>query len=431
MRPLSVLLALCALACTAKDGGGDTDTVDVTDEPSDDDTTDDEDPECGNGEEEGDEDCDDGNDVDGDGCNNDCTESGAVRWQTYVDGASRDDCANDLAVDSDGMVGFAGEAIADAEGTANIFAGLLDADGEVLWTVTHDSESDAEDSGGSTDRGYGVALTDDGGLIVAGHELLVNEHVWVARYDDDTGPTWTRTGPDTLDGRGYDAAVGPDGEVYVVGTHGITAFVTKYNDNGLQFWDDDRSLDNPCNGCDAFTRAVAMPDGGALVAGRLRPENGEDDAMIVRYDADGDELWADQLNVGDDGVIDASPAGEQVLVTYRFDDDVQLRMYDADGDTAWTLSDPMPEGFLVSVAATPDGGFVAIAAVTDEADVYTLVRRFDADGEALWEREVRPTEAAYQSARRVAVSEAGVFIAGCDAEFVPGDSDAWIVALTP
>jgi cysteine-rich repeat protein len=95
----SILLAACGSAVDFVDDDGSTtdapgdDAIDVVEETAPDavdDPADDPAPdaapdgtsgECGNGSVEGGEDCDDGNDVDGDGCDSDCTWSCERNWE--------------------------------------------------------------------------------------------------------------------------------------------------------------------------------------------------------------------------------------------------------------------------------------------------------------------------------------------------------------
>src|SRR5690348_13960349 len=139
---------------------------------------------CGNMVVDDGEDCDDGNDVDGDGCNVDCVESGSVRWE-LVQGtdAGGNDCARDVGINAAGQVAIGGEAQSADLDTYDVLALSIDPTGTVSWQMVYDSASDTEDGGGQTDRGYGVAIEDDGEVIVSGHEYLDVEHVWVRKLD--------------------------------------------------------------------------------------------------------------------------------------------------------------------------------------------------------------------------------------------------------
>ncbi|HWB77455.1 MAG TPA: hypothetical protein VG755_20955 [Nannocystaceae bacterium] len=381
---------------------------------------------CGNMVVDDGEDCDDGNDVDGDGCNVDCVESGSVRWE-LVQGtdAGGNDCARDVSINAAGQVAIGGEAqSADLE-TYDVLALSIDPTGTVGWEMVYDSASDTESGGGQTDRGYGVAIEDDGEVIVSGHEYLDVEHVWVRKLDANGAELWTRTGADTDDGRGYGVALGDNGDVFVVGTHGLYAFVTKYNTNGLEFWTEERKGSDGCNGCDNLFRARAYDDGGIVAGGSYDNMNG--DAAVVRMDADGNDVWSDivdSMDMYSDYVIAVGANGASTLVGIQLadNDHADLHSYDADGNVEWTLADPFVDAQLVDVEGMPDGGFVALATKYDMTAGYSaIVRRYDAEGGMMWDRELAGPAMGYQEPRA---------IAGCEAE-AEGYEDVWVAVLAP
>jgi cysteine-rich repeat protein len=98
------------------------------------DSTGDPDDPCGNGVIDGFEPCDDGNDVNGDGCNNDCTASGQVRWAVSFDGGAGVDCAEGVAADSQGNVIAAGFVTTAMAGEDLWIQKLSAADGTAVWT---------------------------------------------------------------------------------------------------------------------------------------------------------------------------------------------------------------------------------------------------------------------------------------------------------
>ncbi|MFO0631629.1 MAG: hypothetical protein U0168_02125 [Nannocystaceae bacterium] len=199
---------------------------------------------CGDGVVDEGEACDDANRVQGDGCNNDCVESGTIRWELLFDApAGGSDCGHDIAANAAGTIAVSGEASTADQESYDILVLSIAPDGSVTWSDVYDSISNMESGGGSTDRAYGVAIEDDDEIIVAGHEFLDNvdaENVWIRKYDTTGGTAWTRTGPDTDTGRGYGVSVSDTGDVFVVGTHGLYAFVSKYNTNGVEYWTEER-----------------------------------------------------------------------------------------------------------------------------------------------------------------------------------------------
>jgi cysteine-rich repeat protein len=133
-------------------------------------------PMCGDGVVDADEACDDGNDLDGDGCNRDCRESGMVVWE-HRD--VRRGWAGDVDVSPSGAIYVVGQA--EGLGVRSAWAGRVDArDGEVVWSYELVTPGDASASflaavdaksgdgiligGRHDDSGLVAALTSDGGL---------------------------------------------------------------------------------------------------------------------------------------------------------------------------------------------------------------------------------------------------------------------------
>lgn len=114
---------------------------------------------CGDGSTQSGESCDDGNEVDGDGCNRDCRESGAVVWeQEFV----RFGYGWDVDVGADGAIYVGGE----ATGLWPVAwaARVNDADGTIEWTYELATPADS-----STDSVfYTVRALGEDEIIVGG-----------------------------------------------------------------------------------------------------------------------------------------------------------------------------------------------------------------------------------------------------------------------
>lgn len=394
---------------------------------------------CGDGVVDAGEDCDDANEIDGDGCNADCVASGSVLWEVLHDGpGGLDDCAYDLGINADGVVALAGDS-ADEE-AYDVLALAIASDGTVMWEAIHDSDAEPESAGGQTDRAYGVAIDDEGAVYLAGHEYLDIETVWVRKLDAAGETVWTRTGADTHAGRGYGVSVNAAGDVYVVGTHGLYAFVSHYNANGIEYWTEERKGTDGCNGCDGFYRVWASEDGDPFVVGQI--DNTTSDAYVGRFlEPSGADDWFDVVASGPD-ISDygyaIAPHGESVLALLSWNTQTEvgyeLRSYTQDGDLEWMLADPLAGSGAFDVAATPDGGFVIVGDAWDATNgTTTHVSRFATDGAVAWEQELVSGSTAYQEVRGVAVAPDGhVVVGGCkmDPEDAPS-SDAWAVLLAP
>lgn len=392
-------------------------------------------PGCGDGVTDEGEQCDDANDIDGDGCNRDCVESGSVRWEVTIDGQGSMDCANGVDINADGVIAFGGESSPDGD-TYDVFAGVLEADGTTRWTSLVDSVAKGESGGGYTDRGYDVGIEEDGEILVAGHLLETQEHVWLGKFAADGGSAWTREGGETADGRGYGLALGADGEVFMVGTHGATSFASKYNTNGVGYWTEEFSGTDGCNGCDFLFKAAALADGSVVAVGAV--DNTSRDALLVRLAADGSTLWSETLDDGGDEYGFAVTAfGDGFLAGVIYSDGrVEWRAYDGAGELLWTLADAgVPDGgWATGVEAAPDGGFFTQAVGWIDSGATSILRtsRFDADGAEKWHHDIQRTSTdGWGRFNALATAGGDLVLGGCQSDDYGVPEDVWIVRMAP
>ena len=173
-----------------------------------------------------------------------------------------------------------------------LFAGVSYAQGpDTLWTRTY--------GGASSDYGYSIEQTLDGGYIIIGSTFSFGEgsyDVYYVKIDADGEVDWARTyggtGADygvsiqqTLDG-GYIIA----GYTNSSGAGDYDVLLAKSDSGGVIDWAytyggaaDDRG----------WCVRQTMPDSGYIVAGYTETLGaGEGDAFVVRTDAGGGLLWA-------------------------------------------------------------------------------------------------------------------------------------------
>ena len=374
--------------------------------------------------------CDDGNDVDSDGCNTDCVESGALLWEHVYVGPEGGSEVIDVAFGSDGRLHAIGATAGAVENDNDIVVYALSPDGRMLWDWVHDSDGDVESLGGSTDRGHGIAVEPDGEIVVAGYELLVDESVWVGKLDADGNELWAHSDPMET-GRAYDVTVDDADGVFLVGSFGLTSFVRMLNTNGVEYWTEEREGTGGCNGCDAFNAVTAVP-GGLVAGGRI--DNDDYDTWIGAFDLDGNELWADTaVDVAPDMVIDIVRAGDVTLAVVWTDFmTTELRAYDDEGGVSWTLPDPFGDATYGRLAAAPDGGYATAVGGYDVDTMLTTVTvaRYDAESAPLWTRAIELPEGVYAEPRGLAVGADGrVAVGGMIAD--ADSADGWCAVLAP
>ncbi|KAF0126240.1 MAG: cellulose-binding [Elusimicrobia bacterium] len=158
---------------------------------------------------------------------------GNLLWTRTYNSPSGWDDGYGVAVDkSDNVIVVGSEDRNDLLQGNNIWVRKYDAAGTVLWTRTYNSPSNG------WDNGYSVAVDNLNSVIVAGSEdrydLNQANNIWVGKYDANGNLLWTRShnGP----ANGYDAAYGAAsdnfGNIYVSGQVSDSLWVGKYGPGG-------------------------------------------------------------------------------------------------------------------------------------------------------------------------------------------------------
>ena len=163
------------------------------------------------------------------------------------------------------------------------------------------------------------------------------KQVWVARYDGDA------QGAD----RPVAIAVEADGSVIVAGSSagkdtGSDFAMVKYDPDGNQLWAS--RYDGPGHGNDSLKALAVDPDGNVYVTGESPGEDGAAESASLKYGPDGDLLWA--ARTGSAGAVQsladiACDAEGHVYVTGRArrgarNVDFVTIKYDPAGQVIWT-----------------------------------------------------------------------------------------------
>lgn len=214
---------------------------------------------------------------------------------TY-DGASHtNDFIGGVAFDTDGGFAISWESL-DAD--YDHYVRRFNAAGDPLWTQSFDN--------GGDDRAAAVAIDSGGNVIVGGSSEVNNQATngWLRKYDPQGATLWTRTftGDDPSSDWIDDIAIGPSGEIAVVGNLRADIFTRLYDNDGAEQWTAihdgpvDGPLDDVCQVCLSFDAggAVAIDSVGAVVVAGSQivgAEDGDSETWVRKYDEDGDELW--------------------------------------------------------------------------------------------------------------------------------------------
>jgi Bacterial Ig-like domain (group 3)/SdrD B-like domain/Beta-propeller repeat len=358
------------------------------------------------------------------------------------------------AVDADGNVYVAGVLngiLIEGEPVSGGFVRKYDAAGNVLWTRQVDAATFDEIDGIAVDAsGVYVAGTIDFGAVLPGQAGAGDRDAFVRRYDADGNEVWTRQFGSPGDDQATAIAIDSTG-VYVAGTTfgslagssgGQDAFVRAYSSGGSLLWTS--QFGSP--GDDQAT-GVAAGASGIYVSGTTtgalpgQTSSGRQDAFVRRLNPGGAEGWTRQFGTaGADSATGVAADGSGVYVggftagafagqTSSGGDDAFVRKFDAGGADVWTRQFGTPGSDRVN-GLTSGGAGVYVAGQTDgtlpgqtgAGDQDAFVSRFDADGNPVWTRQFGTPGA--DAVVGIAVSAAGLFVAGTTTGTFPGQTSA-------
>jgi len=218
-------------------------------------------------------------------------------WVARYDGpASSTDHGRLLAVDSEGNVYMTGCSMG-IDTSYDYVTVKYDSSGNQLWVQRYNG------SGNYVDGPYAIVVDCQGNVYVTGdsHGTVTDEDFATIKYDTDGNQLWVRryNGPASGPDGGRGIAVDNDGNVYVTGYSRINSsgndFVTmKYDTNGNLLW---MSYYNaPANSSDSATSIAIDSEGNVYVTGLSYGEGPGGDYASVKYDSNGNQLWASRYN---------------------------------------------------------------------------------------------------------------------------------------
>lgn len=383
---------------------------------------------CGNGLIDEGEICDDGDEIQGNGCNNDCQESASELWTIGYDGPDGlDDEALGVATFPNGDFVVTGFREVAGEGF-DIVTRKYDPDGALLWERSHDGP------GAGHDISYSVAVDLDLAIIVGGRED--NSYAWIRKYDTDGATLWTRTFPEGPSSSAYGVATDQAGDIVVVGNsnevgQGANTWIRKYTADGDEIW---TVLEDQGNGDNDQAYGVAIdPADSIVVAGGMSVLNGSQ-GWGRGYDADGNLLWSQQPPGSTILWGAAAFATDEVyLASTSSASQARVHKLDEDGQILWTQNYAPAMGFGEGQdVVTDSAGAVVLCGVHGTDDIELLTRKYSAGGSSYWTRTYAGVDSAIlaEIAFDVAVDgDDNVIVVGY--ENVDGQEDWWIRKYAP
>lgn len=328
---------------------------------------------------------------------------GQEDWVKIIAGPAENlDFGSALALAPDGNIIAAGHLCTDAGRDLNDFMALVakyDPAGAVLWSATYDNP----------DRGYYIvydAETDgDGNVYVAGYCYGLSGNPadndgYVLKYDDDGVFQWDAFV--TGDGEEMDAvmdlAVDSLGRVVVVGCvyrdeQAYNFLTRKYDADGGVVWT--AEYDGPDHDWEYIPYSAIDAEDNVYLAGTSIGAAAGDDAVLLKYNAAGEQQWVIRqvgssdgndrsraVAVDEDGYIYWAIS----LVNEQERTDAVLYRYTPDGHLDWSFTyRGSEEEYVYPVALSFDtDNHPDVAINIDSGDLSFVVLELDEDGRELW-----------------------------------------------
>lgn len=210
------------------------------------------------------------------------TMDGDTIWSRSYGGAEWDFCRQVAVLPDSGLALF-GQTFGNGAAEGDFLLIRINKDGDTLWTKTY--------GGPEMESGESIAVAPDGGFYLAGYTSSYGAgkvDFYVVRTDAFGDTLWTKTFGGPEDDFGYAIAITNDGGYVVAGgtfsnTAGKSDFVI-YKDQGSIQW----TRYSAYLGNDFWTDIIVEPIGNVTAAGYFTEGGaGMEDMRITRYGADG------------------------------------------------------------------------------------------------------------------------------------------------
>lgn len=225
--------------------------------------------------------------------------SGTSQWTSRYDYASDQDIAAILKFSPSGRVLVAG-ASANSPGSWDFAAIKYNQNTGAQLAVNRNSAS-----GSGFDEIYGADVDGSGNIYLTGRAAVVDEgyNMRTVKLDTAVNVVWARNyNKADLDDESHGVIVDLSGNVYITGwitnEDETKSFETiKYNSSGTLQWHKEENAENA--GLDSYALKIsASAYGNIIVAGNV--DNSRNlDFLSVIYNSDGDRLWVEQYDDGD------------------------------------------------------------------------------------------------------------------------------------
>ncbi len=274
--------------------------------------------------------------------------NGNQLWVKRYNGPGNgEDYASAIAVDASGNVYVTGHSR--GSGTDYDYATIkYNTNGKQLWVGRYDGP------GHNYDDATAIAVDGSGNVYVTGHGYGSDTGTDYAtiKYNTNGNQLWAKryNGPgDSEDNNDYAEAIAVDGSgnVYVTGTcwGSWTAYdyaTIKYSPNGKQLWV--KNYDGPDNGSDDASAIAVDGSGNVYVTGTSKGSGTDYDYATIKYNTSGKQLWVKRYNGPGNGydsayAIAADGSGNVYVTGHSYGSDTGTDYatvkYNTNGNQLW------------------------------------------------------------------------------------------------
>lgn len=364
-------------------------------------------------------------------------------WTRTYGGMSHDE-GHDAKQISDGGYIIVGKTRSFGVGETDVWIIRTNSNGDTLWTKTY--------GGISWEEGRSIQQTSDGGYIITGITCSYGAgggDVYLIKTDLNGNTFWTKTyGRDSSD-CGYAVQQTSDGGYIIVGvTQPVTGgwedvYVIKTDSLGDSLWT--KVYGGGGTHRDGAYGVQQTSDGGYIIVGYTQSFSiGYADVWLLKTNSLGDTIWARTYGgvYYDEGrqVQQTSDGGYVIAgMTCSFgpgtphSNNVYVIKTDSLGDTLWTkIFGTAYADYAYSIQETSDKGYIiagtAYQSGTSEFDVYII--KTDSLGNAVWTKMCGglSDDMGYSVQQ---TSDGGYIIAGYTASFGVGGKDVYMIKIAP
>ena len=345
-------------------------------------------------------------------------------WARAYGGSSADQ-ANSIQQTPDGGYIVAGWTSSFGAGGTDAWVLKLDASGTVVWQKTYGGSGD--------DFAKSIRQTPDGGYIVAGWTTSFgagSNDAWVLKLDSSGGVVWQKTYGDSMTDFADYAEQTTDGG-YIVAACKNASWILKLDANGAIIWQ--KTFNG--NNCASVIQQTA--DGNYIAAGNNYGAGG-DDVWLLKLDPNGTVIW--QKSYGGSSsdwgyAFQQTTDGGYIIAgrTFSFgagNDDALVLKLDANGAIVWQKTyGGVDYDHANAIGQTSDGGYI-VAGRSDSfiSWVSVWVFKLDAGGTIVWQKTYGGSDIGDSNSVQQ-TSDGGYVVAGWTYSYGAGASDLWVLKL--